>query len=140
ACLLCSDVQLPTDSEKNGCPNCEEIISFCSRDLKHPIFMPRSVKRMKGSMDSISVCTTTYFDGIISLIDPVLSWFADGFFFFGVESKMYAITVKGRVPEDVDLKSRCIKHRLNNHTDQDYFAVMHTPRSFLASSSPLRSD
>ncbi|KAI6144656.1 hypothetical protein BKA82DRAFT_26814 [Pisolithus tinctorius] len=38
---------------------------------------------------------------------------------------MYAIAVKGRVPEDVeaDLKGRGIKHRLNNHTDQDLFAV-----------------
>ena len=31
---------------------------------------------MKGSPDRISVCTTTYFDGIIAVIDPESSWVA----------------------------------------------------------------
>ena len=31
---------------------------------------------MKGSPDRIAVCTTTYFDGIIAVIDPESSWVA----------------------------------------------------------------
>lgn len=30
--------------------------------------------QMKGSPDRIAVCTTTYFDGIIAVIDPEKSW------------------------------------------------------------------
>jgi hypothetical protein len=32
--------------------------------------------QMKGSPDRIQVCTTTYFDGIIGVIDPDASWVA----------------------------------------------------------------
>ncbi|KAI6099169.1 Spt4/RpoE2 zinc finger-domain-containing protein [Pisolithus sp. B1] len=109
ACLLCSIVQQPTDFKKNGCPNCEEIM------------------QMKGSTDRISVCTTTYFDGIIPVIDPESSWVArwQRTCEFLVLRKyvrgMYAVRVKGRVPEDVEaeLESRGIKYRPRDQTDQD---------------------
>ncbi|KAI6033831.1 hypothetical protein PISMIDRAFT_680881 [Pisolithus microcarpus 441] len=94
ACLLCSIVQQPTDFKKNRCPNCEEIM------------------QMKGSTDRISVCATTYFDGIIAVIDPETSKYVRG---------TYAVRVKGHVPEDVEaeLESRGIKYRPRDQTDQD---------------------
>ena len=95
---------------------------------------------MKGSPDRIAVCTTTYFDGIIAVIDPESSWVArwqrtgtSGAALGLVRSSlissflakyvrgMYAVRVKGRVPEDVEaeLESRGIKYRPRDQTDQD---------------------
>lgn len=94
---------------------------------------------MKGSPDRIAVCTTTYFDGIIAAIDPESSWVArwqrtctSGASLGPVRSAlifhpakyvrgMYAVRVKGRVPEDVEaeLESRGIKYRPRDQTDQD---------------------
>ncbi|THH18292.1 hypothetical protein EW146_g2665 [Bondarzewia mesenterica] len=132
ACLLCSIVQTPLDFRRMGCPNCEEVM------------------QMKGSPDRIQVCTTTYFDGIIAIIDPETSWVsrwqrlcafrflnslssyrADCIlfplhfrvFFFSAKyvRGIYAVRVKGRVPEDVEaeLESRGIKYRPRDQTDQD---------------------
>ncbi|KAI6046524.1 Spt4/RpoE2 zinc finger-domain-containing protein [Pisolithus marmoratus] len=103
ACLLCSIVQHPTDFKKNGCPNCEEIM------------------QMKGSTDRISVCTTTYFDGIIAVIDPESSWVARWQRTSKYVRGMYAVRVKGRVPDDVEveLENRGIKYRSRDQTDQD---------------------
>ncbi|KAI6147662.1 hypothetical protein BKA82DRAFT_825337 [Pisolithus tinctorius] len=55
---------------------------------------------------------------------------------------MYAVKVKGRVPEDVEaeLRSRGIKYQPSNQTDQDQFTVTHTPRFTPSSSFPLQSD
>ncbi|KAL4075581.1 Spt4/RpoE2 zinc finger-domain-containing protein [Scleroderma yunnanense] len=103
ACLLCSIIQHPMDFRKNGCPNCEEIM------------------QMKGSPDRISACTTTYFDGIIAVIDPESSWVARWQRTAKYVRGMYAVRVKGRVPEDVEteLENRGIKYRPRDQTDQD---------------------
>jgi len=93
---------------------------------------------MKGSPDRISSCTTTQFDGVISVIDPDNSWVArwqrtgsfDLFFLIlyahvQISAKyvrgMYAVRVTGRVPEDVELEleRRNIKYRPRDQTDQD---------------------
>lgn len=93
---------------------------------------------MKGSPDRISSCTTTQFDGVISVIDPDNSWVArwqrtgpfDLFYYtpsahMQISAKyvrgMYAVRVTGRVPEDVELEleRRNIKYRPRDQTDQD---------------------
>ncbi|KAI6122657.1 transcription elongation factor SPT4, partial [Pisolithus croceorrhizus] len=124
----CSIVQQATNFKKSGCKNCEEIM------------------QVRGSTDRISVCTTTYFDGIIAVIDPESSWVARWqrmseflvlhlawspsllteslFLFSRVEAKyvrgIHVVRVK-RVPEgiEVELKSRGIKYRSRDQTDQD---------------------
>ncbi|KAG1739946.1 Spt4/RpoE2 zinc finger-domain-containing protein [Suillus clintonianus] len=103
ACLLCSIIQHPMDFRKNGCPNCEELM------------------QMKGSPDRISVCTTTYFDGIIAVIDAEASWVARWQRTSKYVRGMYAVRVKGRIPEDVEaeLESRGIKYRPRDQSDQD---------------------
>jgi hypothetical protein len=75
ACLLCSIIQHPMDFRKNGCPNCEEIMQVC---VEIPLITSTHLFpwQMKGSPDRIAVCTTTYFDGIIAVIDPESSWVA----------------------------------------------------------------
>jgi transcription elongation factor SPT4 len=93
---------------------------------------------MKGNSDRIASCTTTYFDGVISVIDPENSWVARwqrtcAFVTISRCSRilidfaakyvrgMYAVRVKGRIPEDVEaeLESRGIKYRSRDQTDHD---------------------
>ncbi|KAA1465914.1 transcription initiation Spt4 [Dentipellis sp. KUC8613] len=103
ACLLCSIIQSPADFRRNGCPNCEELM------------------QMKSSPDRIQVCTTTYFDGVIAVIDPESSWVARWQRTSKYVRGMYAVRVKGRIPDDVEaeLESRGIKYRPRDQTDQD---------------------
>jgi len=103
ACLLCSIIQVPADFRKSGCPNCEEIL------------------QMKGSPDRITSCTTTQFDGVISVINPDNSWVAQWQRTAKYVRGMYAVRVTGRVPEDVELEleRRNIKYRPRDQTDQD---------------------
>jgi len=77
--------------------------------------------QMKGSPDRIGVCTTTYYDGIIAVIDTETSWVARWQRTSKYVRGMYAVRVKGRVPEDVEaeLESRGIKYRPRDQTDQD---------------------
>ncbi|KAF9446736.1 transcription initiation Spt4 [Macrolepiota fuliginosa MF-IS2] len=103
ACLLCSIVLTPADFRKNGCPNCEEIM------------------QLKGSPDRIATCTTTSFDGVISVISPENSWVARWQRTSNYVRGIYAVQVKGRIPEDVEaeLENRGIKYRPRDQTDQD---------------------
>ncbi|KAF5324469.1 hypothetical protein D9611_004525 [Ephemerocybe angulata] len=103
ACLLCSIIQVPADFRKNGCPNCEEIVG------------------LKGNPERITTCTTTFFEGVISVIDPDNSWVARWQRTSKYARGMYAIRVKGRIPEDIEanLEVRGIKYRPRDQTDQD---------------------
>lgn len=94
---------------------------------------------MKGTTDRYTHCTTLYFDGVISVIDPETSWVArwqrtcepllqvsykgstEFCFLAKYVRGMYAVRVKGRIPEDVEaeLESRGIKYRPRDQTDQD---------------------
>jgi RNA polymerase subunit RPABC4/transcription elongation factor Spt4 len=74
ACLLCSVIQHPLDFRKNGCPNCEELMQ-----VRWAFSMPTpnvDQSKMKGSTDRTNACTSTYFDGVIAVIDPEASWVA----------------------------------------------------------------
>jgi transcription elongation factor SPT4 len=98
---------------------------------------------MTNNSERIASCTTTYFDGVIAVVDPEASWvarwqrtcafclFVHCYFgpcllirWFDVAKYvrgMYAVRVKGRIPEDVEaeLESRGIKYRSRDQTDQD---------------------
>ena len=97
---------------------------------------------MKGSPDRIQACTTTHFDGSIAVVDPEKSWVArwqrtsaSSYSFLcrgnllmrdatGLDKYVrgvYAITVKGRIPEDVEqeLESQGIKYRPRDQTEVD---------------------
>ncbi|KAF9498246.1 transcription elongation factor SPT4 [Pleurotus eryngii] len=103
ACLLCSIVMMPAAFRRDGCPNCEEIM------------------QMKGSQDRIAACTTQYFDGAIAVMDPDHSWVARWQRTSKYVRGMYAVRVKGRIPEDVEteLENRGLKYRPRDQTDQD---------------------
>jgi len=78
-------------------------------------------RQMKGFPDRIGACTTTHFDGIIAVIDPENSWVARWQRPSKYVRGMYAVRVKGRIPEDVEaeLESRGIKYRPRDQTDMD---------------------
>ncbi|KAJ7122936.1 transcription elongation factor SPT4 [Mycena epipterygia] len=103
ACLLCSLIQHPLDFRKYGCPNCEEVM------------------QMKNSGDRVTACTTTYFDGVIAVIDPETSWVAKWQRTSKYVRGMYAIRVRGRIPEDVEheLENRDIRYRPRDQMDQE---------------------
>jgi len=77
--------------------------------------------QMKGSEDRSKACTTTHFDGVIAVIDPEKSWVARWQRTSKYVRGMYAVSVKGHVPEDVEaeLESRGIKYRPRDQTDED---------------------
>lgn len=76
ACLLCSLIQHPLDFRKYGCPNCEELMQVClPTDYSRPSNL-HSFVQMKNSGDRVTACTTTYYDGVIAVIDPEKSWVA----------------------------------------------------------------
>lgn len=123
ACLLCSIIQSPADFRRNGCPNCEEIM------------------QMKQSQDRVLACTTTHFEGVIAAIETDQSWvvrwqrtraclYLLNMLGIGLLSSctvggyvrgMYAVRVKGRVPEDVEqeLIDRNIRYRPRDQSEQD---------------------
>ncbi|PFH50560.1 hypothetical protein AMATHDRAFT_144771 [Amanita thiersii Skay4041] len=103
ACLLCSIIQTPQEFRRNGCPNCEEII------------------QIKSSTERIASCTTTYFEGIVTVVDAEHSWVARWQRIAKYTRGVYAVRVKGRIPEDVEaeLDSRGIKYRPRDQTEQD---------------------
>ncbi|KAI5119749.1 hypothetical protein M0805_004081 [Coniferiporia weirii] len=103
ACLLCSIIQSPVDFRRNGCPNCEEVM------------------QMKQSQDRVLSCTTTHFDGVVAVIDPETSWVARWQRTSKYVRGMYAVRVKGRIPDDVEqeLNDRGIRYRPRDQTDQD---------------------
>ncbi|KAE9399151.1 transcription elongation factor SPT4 [Gymnopus androsaceus JB14] len=103
SCLLCSLIQTSNDFRSIGCPNCEEIL------------------QLKDNPDRILSCTTASFDGVIAVIDPETSWVARWQRTAKYARGMYAVRVKGRVPEDVEaeLESRGIKYRPRDQSDQD---------------------
>ncbi|ESK93097.1 transcription elongation factor spt4 [Moniliophthora roreri MCA 2997] len=103
ACLLCSVIQTSNDFRVKGCPNCEEIL------------------QLKDSPDRISTCTTVYFDGVIGVTDPENSWVAKWQRTSQYVRGMYAVRVKGRVPEDVEaeLDARGFKYRPRDQTELD---------------------
>ena len=61
-------------------PTTTNVKSVCNTDVPFPFWkieiFPPQKKQMKGSPDRIQACTTTHFDGTISVIDPEKSWVA----------------------------------------------------------------
>ncbi|TFK25065.1 transcription initiation protein spt4 [Coprinopsis marcescibilis] len=103
ACLLCSIVQLPSDFKRNGCPNCDDIL------------------QLKGNVDRVNSCTTALFEGVIAVVDPDNSWVAKWQRTSQKVRGIYAVRVRGRVPEDVEaeLQDRGLKYRPRDQTEQD---------------------
>ncbi|KAF9021825.1 transcription elongation factor SPT4 [Hymenopellis radicata] len=101
ACLLCSIIQTSGDFRANGCPNCENVL------------------HLEGNPERILSCTSQYFDGMIAMITPEKSWVAKWQRTSTFVRGIYAVRVKGRIPEDIEAELR----------DQD---VTYRPRDLTA--------
>ena len=98
ACLLCSLIKTADQFELNGCENCEQWL------------------HLKGDREKVYNCTSSGFDGIISMIQPDDSWVAKWQHIVGQERGVYAISVEGKLPPSVvtDLKIKGKEYRIRN--------------------------
>jgi len=83
ACMICSIVRTFSQFKAYGCPNCETIIDFA------------------GSEDTINECTSSVFEGLITVADTQRSWVARYQRIEGYVPGVYATQVEGVLPEDV---------------------------------------
>ncbi|XP_023243607.1 transcription elongation factor SPT4 [Centruroides vittatus] len=95
ACLLCSMVKTLEQFEFDGCDNCEGYLG------------------MKNNRDMVYDCTSSNFDGLISLMGPEDSWVAKWQRINHMVKGIYAISVSGRLPPGIirELKSRGITYK-----------------------------
>ncbi|XP_019880869.1 transcription elongation factor SPT4 [Aethina tumida] len=95
ACLVCSIIKSFDQFEDEGCDNCDEFL------------------RMKNNRDNVYDCTSSNFDGMISLMSPEDSWVAKWQRINRFHKGVYAISVSGRLPNGIirDMKSRGIAYR-----------------------------
>ncbi|KAL1957670.1 hypothetical protein VTO42DRAFT_5647 [Malbranchea cinnamomea] len=83
ACMVCSIVQLQSKFVREGCPNCEHVLS------------------LRGNLESIQECTSQVFEGLITLADAPSSWVAKWQRLEGYVPGTYAVKVVGSLPQDV---------------------------------------
>ena len=79
ACMVCSVVQPGPKFSREGCPNCEEFLE------------------LRGSSDAVADCTSSVFEGLITLSDPQGSWVAKWQRLQGYVPGTYAVKVVGVV-------------------------------------------
>jgi len=82
ACLYCSLIQTWEQFESFGCANCEAFMKY------------------KGNKHKIGECTSSSFEGLISMMDPNSSWVARWQRINGPQYArgVYAISVNGKIP------------------------------------------
>lgn len=83
ACLSCALVKTYTQFSDQGCDNCEYL-------------------RMKDYPRKVKTCTTTYFEGLIALVEPQNSWVAKWQRIVQMKPGMYAIEVTGKLQDEDD--------------------------------------
>ncbi|XP_033111526.1 transcription elongation factor SPT4-like [Anneissia japonica] len=95
ACLVCSLIKTVDQFELDGCDNCEEFL------------------HMKGSHDLVFDCTSSKFDGLISLMSPDDSWVGKWQRINRNVKGCYAISVSGKLPAGIvnELQSRQVHYR-----------------------------
>ncbi|XP_056637200.1 transcription elongation factor SPT4 [Diorhabda carinulata] len=95
ACLVCSLIKSADQFEDEGCDNCDEFL------------------RIKHNTENLYDCTSTNFDGMISLMSPDDSWVAKWQRINRFCPGVYAISVSGRLPNSIirEMKSRGIVYK-----------------------------
>lgn len=69
--------------KKEGCPNCEDFLG------------------LRGSDDSIDACTSSVYEGLITLVEPSKSWVAKWQRLDGYVKGVYATKVMGQLPDEL---------------------------------------
>ncbi|KAI0470839.1 transcription elongation factor spt-4 [Xylariaceae sp. FL0804] len=82
ACMVCSIVMTQARFRAEGCPNCPFL-------------------ELRGSSEQIENCTSSVYEGIISVGDPAKSWVAKWQRISSYVPGVYAIKVSGSLPDDI---------------------------------------
>ncbi|KAF9585392.1 transcription elongation factor spt4 [Lunasporangiospora selenospora] len=113
ACLLCSLIKVPGFANqdpikqeqflKSGCDNCESLLG------------------MRGVLDRVLDCTSQHFDGMIAVMQPSESWVARWQRVDKFEKGIYAVSVQGTLPEDIEeeLEAKGIRYRPRDGSARD---------------------
>lgn len=81
ACMVCSIVQPAAKFTRDGCPNCEDFLE------------------LRGNQDGIADCTSSVFEGLMTMAEPERSWVAKWQRLQGYVPGTYAVKVVGVVGE-----------------------------------------
>ncbi|KAI0194128.1 Spt4/RpoE2 zinc finger-domain-containing protein [Xylaria flabelliformis] len=82
ACMVCSIVMTQTRFRNEGCPNCPFL-------------------ELRGNSDGLESCTSTVFEGLITVANPKRSWVAKWQRIENFVPGVYATKVSGSIPEDI---------------------------------------
>ena len=82
ACLLCGLVKAFDQFESDGCENCERLL------------------QLKGDRDRVYECTSSNFDGMVSMMAAEESWVAK-WLKIRKQRGVYALSVSGSLPDNV---------------------------------------
>lgn len=95
ACLVCSLIKTFDQFEFDGCDNCDEFL------------------RMRSNRENVYACTSSNFDGMISVMSTQDSWVCKWQRIGNFVKGIYAISVSGKLPPGIvrEMKSRGIRYR-----------------------------
>ncbi|KAF2261685.1 putative transcriptional elongation protein Spt4 [Lojkania enalia] len=82
ACMVCSIVRTEQQFKTSGCPNCDSFLELA------------------GNADAVQDCTSSVFDGLLTISDTTKSWVARYQRLEGYVPGVYAVQVEGILPED----------------------------------------
>ncbi|CAK8698474.1 transcription elongation factor SPT4-like [Clavelina lepadiformis] len=102
ACLLCSLIKTIDQFDYDGCDNCEEYL------------------HLKNNRDTIFDCTSSSFDGTISMMSPDDSWVAKWQGIKKFKPGVYAISVTGKLPNSIirDLKASGVPYQSRDRSQK----------------------
>jgi transcription elongation factor SPT4 len=83
ACMVCSIVRTQASFLKDGCPNCESVLS------------------LRNNPEGVQECTSQVFDGVITLCDPTSSWVAKWQRLSSYVPGVYAVKVVGTLSQEI---------------------------------------
>ena len=102
SCILCSLVKTFNQFVKDGCDNCDQVLGMKGDDDKVSA-RAHSKHAVPYAHAQVQQCTSTNFDGALALMKPQDSWVAK---WQNVQRKvpgMYAVSVSGALPPDVEV-------------------------------------
>ncbi|KAI8633071.1 Spt4/RpoE2 zinc finger-domain-containing protein [Xylariaceae sp. FL1651] len=82
ACMVCSIVMTQARFRSEGCPNCPFL-------------------ELRGNAEALDSCTSTVFEGLITVANPKKSWVAKWQRLDSYVPGVYATKVSGSIPEDI---------------------------------------
>ncbi|KAF2736835.1 transcription initiation Spt4 [Polyplosphaeria fusca] len=83
ACMVCSIVRTEATFVQSGCPNCDQFLE------------------LTGNKEAVQECTSSVFDGLVTVTDTSKSWVARHQRLEGYVPGVYAVQVEGILPEEV---------------------------------------